>query len=263
MKVGGFRLTRVLAGQILLGASMALASGLPADDRRSGSDFMGPAVQTMQRDDTQNPGMLWVKDGEALWYRKTGQSDKSCASCHGEAGRSMHGVAARHPAFDERAARPVTLGQRINLCRQNHQKATPLPGESQELLSLESYVAHQSRGLPVAPPDDPRLEAFIRRGQQAFTQRMGQINLSCAQCHDALAGRRLGGSVIPQAHPTGYPIYRLEWQGMGSLQRRLRNCMTGVRAEPYAPGAPEWVELELYLAVRARGLLVETPAVRP
>jgi len=43
---------------------------------------------------------------------------------------------------------------------------------------------------------------------------------------------RRGGSVIPQAHPTGYPLYRLEWQAVGSLQRRLRNCMIGVRAEP-------------------------------
>lgn len=69
--------------------------------------------------------------------------------------------------------------------------------------------------------------------------------------------------MIPQAHPTGYPIYRLEWQGMGSLARRIRNCMVGVRAEPYAPGAPEVAELELYLMWRARGMKLETPAVRP
>jgi sulfur-oxidizing protein SoxA len=38
--------------------------------------------------------------------------------------------------------------------------------------------------------------------------------------------------------------------------------MRDVRAEPYADGAAEYVELELYLAWRARGLPVETPAVR-
>ena len=92
---------------------------------------------------------------------------------------------------------------------------------------------------------------------------MGQLNLSCAQCHDILAGQRLAGSVIPQGHPNGYPEYRLEWQGMGSLYRRLRNCMTGVRAEPFAPDSREAASLTLYLAVRARGLTVETPAVRP
>jgi sulfur-oxidizing protein SoxA len=94
-------------------------------------------------------------------------------------------------------------------------------------------------------------------------QRMGQLNLSCSQCHDDNWGKNIAGNIMPQAHPTGYPIYRLEWQGMGSLQRRLRNCMIGVRAEPYAYGAPEYVEMELYLMQRARGMTIETPAVRP
>jgi sulfur-oxidizing protein SoxA len=73
----------------------------------------------------------------------------------------------------------------------------------------------------------------------------------------------LAGATIPQGHPTGYPIYRLEWQGLGSLQRRLRNCMAGVRAEPYVEGSDEAVALELFLMQRAAGLPMETPAVRP
>ena len=235
----------------------------PPDSRRSGFDFMSPSTQAMQRDDTQNPGMLWVKDGEALWMRKAGLSDKACASCHAAAASSMRGVAAHYPALDELSKRPVNLSQRINLCRQNHQQATALPYEGQDLLSLESYVAYQSRGQPVTPPADLRLEPFTQRGQQLYSTRLGQLNLSCAQCHDQLAGQRLGSSPIPQAHPTGYPVYRLEWQGLGSLQRRLRNCMTGVRAEPYAYGAQEMVELELYLASRAKGMPLEAPGVRP
>ena len=97
----------------------------------------------------------------------------------------------------------------------------------------------------------------------AVHQRQGQLNLSCSQCHDGLAGQRLGGSAIPQGQPNGYPEYRLEWQGMGSLDRRIGNCLTGVRAEPFAPDSPELAELEFYLAWRANGLTVETPAVRP
>ena len=117
--------------------------------------------------------------------------------------------------------------------------------------------------MPVTPPVDSRLDAYRQQGQQRYTQRLGQLNLSCAQCHDDNAGGRLGSSQIPQAHPTGYPVYRLEWQTLGSLQRRLRNCMSGVRAEPFAFGAPELVELELYLMQRAAGMPLETPAVRP
>ena len=68
---------------------------------------------------------------------------------------------------------------------------------------------------------------------------------------------------MPQAHPTGYPLYRLEWQSLGSLQRRLRNCLIGIRAEPYEYGASELVDLELFLKWRARGMIFEAPAVRP
>ena len=79
----------------------------------------------------------------------------------------------------------------------------------------------------------------------------------------AFAGRKHTRSAIPEAHPTGYPIYRLEWQALGSLKRRLRNCLVGIRAEAYAFDAPEYVALELYLMERARGMVLEAPAVRP
>ena len=233
------------------------------DMRKSGFEFMGPSTQAMQKDDTLNPGMLSVKDGEALWQKPAGQSHKACVTCHGPAERSMKGVAARYPTFGDVLNRPIGLSQRINQCRVQHQQATPLRAESADLLALESYVALQSRGLPMSPPNDPRLLPFRQAGEQRFMQRMGQLDLSCAQCHDANAGNKLGSSVIPQAHPVGYPVYRLEWQAMGSLQRRLRNCMTGVRAEPFAYGAPELIELELYLAARAKGMPGETPGVRP
>jgi sulfur-oxidizing protein SoxA len=82
-------------------------------------------------------------------------------------------------------------------------------------------------------------------------------------CHDERWGQKLAGIPMPQAHPTGYPLYRLEWQTVGSLQRRLRNCLIGMRAEPYPYGAPEYVALETFLMWRARGMKLESPAVRP
>ncbi|HEV2610387.1 MAG TPA: sulfur oxidation c-type cytochrome SoxA [Noviherbaspirillum sp.] len=249
---------------IVLAACSAAANAQPAGESRlPGSAFMGRSTQEMQRDDSLNPGMLWVQEGEALWQRNAGKSDLSCASCHGDAQTSMRGVAARYPAFDATSKRPLNLGQRINQCRQEHQQAPAFAPESEALLGLESYIALQSRGMPVTPPGDAALQAFYVRGEQRWRQRIGQLNLSCAQCHDENWGKRLGGSIIPQGHAGGYPIYRLEWQAMGSLQRRLRNCMTGVRAEPFALGSQELVELELYLAKRAKGMAMEAPGVRP
>ena len=136
------------------------------------------------------------------------------------------------------------------------------PSEHDDLLSLTALVGLQSRGLPMHVDPGGPSSSFLEAGRRLFTERQGQLNLSCAQCHDALAGKRLAGSIIPQGHPNGYPLYRLEWQSIGSLTRRLRNCLTGIRAELWPPGSPELVDLELYLAWRATGLPMETPAVR-
>ena len=48
------------------------AAEIPQAERRSGYSFMAPDTKAMQDDDTANPGMLWVLDGEALWKRKAG-----------------------------------------------------------------------------------------------------------------------------------------------------------------------------------------------
>jgi L-cysteine S-thiosulfotransferase len=238
----------------LLAVLALLALSAHADSRRSGFDFMSPATQAMQRDYAQNPAGLWLKDGERAFA-------VDCAACH--SAKKLRDVATRYPAFDAKRQKPITLGQRINQCRVRHMKTMALTPEGDELLALQSYVASLSRGLPIAPPVDKRLQPFREQGAKLFQQNLGQLNLSCAQCHDTHAGRRLGASLIPQAHPTGYPIYRLEWQGMGSLQRRLRNCMVGVRAEPFAFDSDEFTALELHLMQRASGMAIETPAVRP
>ncbi len=239
------------------------AAEIPQGQRRSGYSFMTPDTQAIQNDDTANPGMLWVLDGEALWKNKSGAAAAACADCHNDARTSMKGVAARYPSFDTTLGRPVNLEQRINLCRARHQQASPLAYESRDLLALSAYVAQQSRGVAIEGAGDPQLEPFVAKGRDLFMRRQGQLNLGCTNCHDDNWDKHLAGSAITQAHPTGYPLYRLEWQSLGSLQRRLRNCMIGMRAQAYDYGAPELVELELYLMARAREMPIETPAVRP
>jgi len=252
---------------LLVAAAMAIpplaATEIPPNERRSGYTFMAPDTQAIQDDDTANPGMLWVLDGEALWKRKAGAAGKACADCHNDASATMKGVAARYPAFDKVLGRPVNLEQRVNLCRARHQEASPLAYESRDLLALTAFVAEQSRGMAIAPDATSELAPFVAKGRDFFMRRQGQHNLGCTNCHDDNWDKHLAGSAVTQALPTGYPIYRLEWQSVGSLQRRLRNCITGMRAQSYDYGAPGLVELELYLMSRAQGMPIETPAVRP
>jgi len=229
---------------------------------KSGIEFVSQDLRKLQADDFANPGMLWVTRGAKLWSEAAGSGGQSCSACHGDASKSMKGVAARYPRMDPAAARLVNLEDRINLCRERNQRTEPLAHESGELLALSAYVAHQSRGLPAAVAPDTQSRRHYERGRELYTTRVGQMNLACAHCHDRSWGRQLAGETISQGHGTAYPAYRLEWQGVGSLQRRIRACYYGLRAEMPPYGAQDLLDLELYLAVRAGGLPLETPGVR-
>jgi L-cysteine S-thiosulfotransferase len=252
---------------LLPAVAVLLASGVQAQERalplsvlRSGIEFAGADVRGVQSDDLANPGFLWVEAGQKLWRDAAGGA--SCASCHGDAGASMRGVAARYPAFDAASATVFDLEARINDCRVRRQKQSPLPRESDELLGLTAYVAFQSKGLPMAARVDGPAGAAFDRGRAFYYERHGQMNVSCAQCHEQNWGKRLYAETLSQGHSNAFPAYKLEWQALGSLQRRIRACLFGVRAEMPLAGAPELTDVELFLAWRAQGLPVEAPGVR-
>ena len=225
-------------------------------------EFQSADVRAMQADEFGNPGMLWVERGAALWKAPRGASNASCASCHGDGAQSMKGVAARYPAHDAYIGRVVDVEQRINACVVGKQRDTALAYESQELLALTAYVARQSDRIPLTVRTDGPAAAAYERGRTLYFERQGQLNLACTQCHDANWGRTLLAERVSQGHPVDWPAYRLEWQALGSLSRRLRACYFGVRAEMPAFGSSDLVAVQLYLAARARGLSGNAPGVR-
>ncbi len=247
----------------LLAALACLAAASVAEAQiKSGLEYQSAETRALQVDDFANPGMLWVERGKALWNAADAPPGRSCASCHGDAEVSMKGVAAHYPAFDAKAGRVLDLEARINRCRVENAGSPAFAYESDALLAIAVYVAHQSRGRPFSVAADGEAVASMERGRALFSTRMGQMNLACRHCHVDNAGKMLRGDRISEAAPNGYPAYRLEWQKLGSLQRRLRACFVGVRAEPPAYGSQELIDLSLYLASRAKGLEMETPAVR-
>ena len=213
----------------------------------SGIEFQSPAVRSMQSDDFANPGLLWIDRGAAAWGQR-------CQGCHGDVA-SMKGVSVRYPRFVPELGKVVNLEQRII----SH---VPLEWESQELLGLTALVARQSNAMSIAVDVSGAAAPAYERGRTLYTERQGQLNLACTQCHDANVGKTLLAEPISQGHPADWPAYRLEWQALGSLQRRLRACYFGVRAEMPAFGSDDLVALELYLADRARGLKSSVPGVR-
>lgn len=252
----------LLAAFLACSCPLAQTRAIALADLRSGIAFAGEDVRAMQEDEFGNPGMLWVAKGARLWNEATGRANKSCASCHGDAQQSMPGVATRYPAYDKATKRVLDLEGKVADCRVRHQQAPSLPRESDDLLALATFVAHQSRGLPMAVEIDGATRTSFERGRALYYRRHGQMNISCAQCHEENWGKRLLRETISQGHATAFPAYRLEWQTLGSLQRRLRACLFGIRAEMPPEGARELTDLELFLAWRAKGLPIETPGVR-
>jgi sulfur-oxidizing protein SoxA len=248
---------RALALSLALLAAPALAQA-----PRSGLDYQGEDIRRLQADDFANPAMLWVERGAAAWKRKQGAANASCVDCHGAAEQSMRGVAARLPGWDKRLGRVSTLDSRINACIVREQRAPEPPPEADDAIGLQAYVALQSRGMPLQVEVDGAAQPLFERGRDLYNQRIGQMNLACTHCHDQLAGKMLLAEKISQGQPTAWPAYRMEWQAAGSLERRLRACFLGVRAEMPAYRSEDLVALQLFLSRRAQGLALEAPGVR-
>lgn len=266
-----YRLTLVCITTVLLSCLAILQSPLAEDtlnrvielDKlKSGKAFQLPETQALQDDNFANPGQLWIDKGSQLWAEPAGAADKSCANCHELTGEDLRGIAARYPIYSKKAKRLVNLEQQINICREQYQKASPLAYESEQLLALTTFVANLSIGYQMNVSIDAQTRSNFESGRAYYYKKRGQLNLACNQCHEQNWGQMLRGDRISQGHSNGYPTYRFEWQSLGSLHRRIRDCDEGVRAEPFDFGSDEYVNLELFLAWRATGLEIEAPAVR-
>ena len=232
------------------------------EDRKSGYFYLGAQTRALQDDDFLNPGMFAVDQGKAIWNKIDGGQGQSCASCHGNAEQTMKGVAAKFPRYDAAKGSIINLELFVNRERTQRMGAAPLEYESEALLNLATYITYQSRGIARDPVVTGPAAPFFAQGKEFFFTRRGQLDLSCAQCHDDRAGGKLRGDTISQGQVNGFPFYRLIWRGMGSTHRMFQWCNTSMRAEPFPLGAEEYLNLELYVAWRGRGLLIETPAVR-
>ncbi len=228
----------------------------------SGWRFRNASTQAMQMDDFDNPAFTSVELGESLWSTVDGEVGKSCESCHSDASESMRGVRAQMPKWNAEAGKPMTLEQTINACREENMKADAWKWESNEMLGMTAYVGLQSRGMPLQPKTDGEMKSWWEKGKEIYYTPVGQLDMSCAGCHENNYGKMIRADHLSQGNINGFPTYRSKWQKLGSIHRRFKGCMNNIRANPYKVGGDEFVALELYVASRGAGLSVETPAVR-
>lgn len=232
------------------------------DEIMSGWHFRDDATQAMEMDDFDNPGMLYVEAAMEVWNAVDGSEGKSCASCHGDVEESMAGVKAVYPKWNEAAGEVRNLQMQFNDCRTNRMGAEAWKYDAAPALNMEALVTSVSRGMPVNVAIDGPVAAMWEKGKEMYYTRTGQLDLSCANCHEDNYGNMIRADHLSQGHTNGFPVYRLKNAKLTSPQGRFKGCVRDTRAETYKPGSEDFLALELYVASRGNGLSVEGPSVR-
>ena len=248
----------------LAGVSCAYGTDWPSDPRTSGSAYLSPDLRSLQNDMSNSPVGLIVDKGIALWSEQIGTAGKTCQSCHGPVA-SMKKSAANFPRLSANGQQLLNLEDQIMACQQRAGHV-PIKHENEDVLALSAVLHLAAKGevIHVAPlpHQSVQWQARLASGTALYMQRSGRMNLACVHCHDQNIGRHMRADVISPGNPTGFPIYRMSWQGMGSIDRRLRACYSGVQAIVPSAGDAVLRDLELYLKVRANGLVMEGPSIR-
>lgn len=237
--------------------------GHPLKEVISGWHYRTPETRALETDTFQNPGLLGVEQGEVLWNTVEGSAGKSCASCHGDAAESMKSVGATYPKWHAKSGKPINVELQINMCRVDNMGAEPYKFDKGGQKPLTAYIKHQALGAPVALNlDEGDMKAWWERGKETYYKRTGQLNLSCASCHEKNNGKYIRADHLSQGNVNGFPTYRLKQGTLISLHNRFRGCIRDTRAEFPSAFSDELMGLEVYVTWRGTGLSVETPAVR-
>ena len=255
-----FYKTTLLLSSLLLAIP---ATAILASEAKSGYDYIKPESRAMQDDDFENPGMLAVEKGHILFNRKLNGTGKACAECHGKDGEKLNTKnIARYPVYAEDSAEIVTLQKRISRCRDNTTGSKPLPTDHPDLVDLETFVRHRASGEAVNVQTDGAMAELLEEGKQLYNTRYGLIDMACYHCHEMYPGQMIRGQKISQGQGNGFPAYRLGTGEITNLHQRIQQCLTLMRAEPFAADSEEIRLLGLYIMSRSNGLRIETPAVR-
>lgn len=227
----------------------------------SGWRFRSDETQAFEIDDFDNPGMLGVEAALDVWATAEGSEGKSCADCHGEPDE-MAGARAVYPKWNEEAGEVRTLEMQVNDCRETRMGAEAWKYNARGMTDMVALLSSVSRGMPMNVAIDGPAQSTWEKGKEIYYTRYGQLELSCANCHEDNYGNMIRADHLSQGQTNGFPTYRLKNTKLNSVHDRFKGCIRDTRAHTYAPGSPEFVALELYVASRGNGLSVEGPSVR-
>jgi len=255
--------TLIINGEIEIVTEAAAPAHMEnIDTIYSGWRFRSDETQALEMDDFENPGMIAVENALEDWAMVDGTEGKSCASCHEDAETSMKGVRAVYPKWNEVAGEVRTIEMQVNDCRTTRMGAEKWKWNSDNMVDMTALISSVSRGMPMNVAIDGPAASTWEKGKEIYYTRFGQLELSCANCHENNYGNMIRADHLSQGQINGFPAYRLKNAKLNSIHNRFKGCIRDTRAETFSEGSPEFIALELYVASRGNGLSVEGPSIR-
>jgi sulfur-oxidizing protein SoxA len=202
-----------------------------------------------------------IEKGETL-FTIPFTNGKSYADCFENKGVA---IKQNYPYFDTDKGQVVTLELAINECRQKNGEQALKYGKG-DIAYISSYMAFTSRDkkINITIPDDPRAKEAYDAGKMFFYSRRGQLNMACATCHMANAGKRLRADTLSPAlgQVSHFPAFRFKWDDVGTLQRRYAGCNTQIRSKPFKLQSEQYRNLEYFHTYMSNGLPINGPGSR-
>ncbi|MGL4198797.1 MAG: sulfur oxidation c-type cytochrome SoxA [Allorhizobium sp.] len=227
----------------------------------SGWLFRETETRDLQKDDFDNPGMVFVDRGLDAWNEAMGKNGESCADCH-QGPESMKGLRTVLPRVDAKTGKLMIMEDYINSCVTEKMGLEAWGVTSDPMKDMMALISVQSRGEVVNVAIDGPAQSFWEHGKEIYYTRYGQLEMSCANCHESNYGRMIRADHLSQGQVNGFPTYRLKDAGILSAQQRFVGCVRDTRAETFKAGSDEFKALELYVASRGNGLSIEGVSVR-
>lgn len=229
------------------------------DEVRSGWTFRSSETQQLQMDDFDNPGMIFVDQAEERFAAVDGSEGKACKDCHADVAE-FKGLRTQLPKLED--GKLASMEDLINECRTDRMGAEKWKWGGAPMQSMVALIGLQSRGMPMNVKIDGDYAPFWEKGKEMYYTRYGQLELSCANCHEDNYDNMIRADHLSQGQINGFPTYRLKNTKLNSMHDRFKGCIRDTRAETFSPGSDEFRALELYVSSRGNGLSVETPSVR-
>ncbi|MDD2291909.1 MAG: sulfur oxidation c-type cytochrome SoxA [Aliarcobacter sp.] len=201
-----------------------------------------------------------IEKGEEL-YNKKFANGKSLATCFPDTK-----VAGNYPYFDEKKKELVSLTSAVNDCLRANGEAE-WNTQKGDMANFQAYLASTSteagKKVDIKIASAEAKKAY-ENGKEYYYSQKGYLKLSCAECHVQGAGVRVRNEKLSPltGQMTHFPVFRLKWDELGTIERRISGCIVDQGQVPPKDESTQMKELLYFLAYMSNGMAVDGPDVR-